>query len=72
MRLALSPAKPTIDIYQWHDWWAWWPVVCTCSTTGERAIIWRQTIQRRRNRGTLQPECGASDAHWEYRDGAPQ
>lgn len=42
MKFNLPPKKPYIDQDEWHDWFAWHPVV-----TQDNKVVWWEMIQRR-------------------------
>lgn len=55
------------DKEQWHDWFAWWPVL----VGGE--LVWWERVQRRWNSGTnlvcIDPyDPGEYAGAWEYRN----
>lgn len=45
-------------IYDWHDWFAWFPVTVPGPRPGTRAVVWLEWVERRFTLGT--------ESCWEY------
>jgi hypothetical protein len=43
----LTP-KPSPNLYEWHDWFAWTPVKAWDRAQGRHATVWLETVRRRK------------------------
>jgi hypothetical protein len=53
------------DPFEWHDWFAWYPVNFIDDIEGDRVTVWLETVERREKKHLLgYLSCGVE---YEYR-----
>jgi hypothetical protein len=54
--------------HEWHDWYAWRPVMACDVAAMRRHLVWRETVQCRRKRGVAGTELsGVDTGYWVYK-----
>lgn len=59
----ITPSQSSTSIFEWHQWFAWYPVNFR-TDEGRILEVWLETIERKRCR---QLHWDGSDEWWEYR-----
>ena len=63
MELDAGPINRT-DIYEWHDWYAWRPVIAVDEDTDRRKLVWLKVVGRMR---VMSLAIAIGESYWAYR-----